>query len=262
MLTPRIIFTITLILTLITACAQPAQTSGNAVVTSNAESIPGSKIDVPMVVRLDVLSHKADETVVNIFVQPIVDSPVTLITVTLPAEIQLLQGELKWEAKLLAKEIFTRTIIVTTKGITSASGLSAAGIQLHAVHLDVANIPEDADYSFGIFDQLFLRRSTDGSLEFSHDPYFGEPYCCPHGEPGEGIVTATPGGPTETPITETPGLPKFYVIQTMAPTLTWLATMSPPVTQPPGNLTPTLRPTSTPWPISTPLPTGNPTPYP
>jgi hypothetical protein len=207
-----------IVLIFTTACSALNQTDGSAATVPSMAYTPGSKPDVPIAVRLDVVSNSTDQMVLSVFVQPRIASPATSITATLPPEIQLLDGELIWEVSLLADEVFTRTITIATQGVTSATGIS-----LDAVH----NMQGDSDYSFGKTNWLYLRRGTDGSIEFSHDFYFGELFVTP--APGTMlVVTATPGEPS---ITEPPGVTKPPLTQTpmatSTPSITEIPTVSP-----------------------------------
>jgi hypothetical protein len=124
----------------------------------------------------------------SVFIQSRIDTP-TFVTVTVPAEVQVVQGTLIWNMNLRANQTLTRTVTINTQLINSVTG----------IRVDVSGVENGS--IFGKTELLYVRRNTVGGIETSHDPLFGAPYCCVGSDPGVGVITATPG---EVAITTTP----------------------------------------------------------
>ncbi|MEW5868571.1 MAG: hypothetical protein AB1894_04795 [Chloroflexota bacterium] len=141
---------------------------------------------IPIELRLDAIDVKDDQAVLEIYVQPWENfAPADMIlpahiTLTLPAQVKLIEGDLTWETKLAPKEIFLRQVKIKVGELNSA-----AVLHLFALIGD----RQDPFRAVGKGIVLCVRQRVDGELEFSQDYYFGEGYSTPV---GGSVLTPTP----------------------------------------------------------------------
>jgi hypothetical protein len=175
------------------ACTNPGQPAKAIPSATDKEFQTLPKIDIPVEVQFEGVNLGKDRVALNISLQPLIDLPTIAITVTLPAEVSILTGNLTWRGSLSKGELFT-----------------------HQVSIKAAKLNKVVEFKLNIFIiegglpvekmmQLYMRNATEGTFEFYWNPYFGGPLPTPDLHAGTPLPGAVSG--TESPSIEKPPTP-------------------------------------------------------